>query len=194
MGAWNPTGGDGSGPALPVTPANGGTGLSSYTAGDLVYASGTTTLAKRAIGAEGEVLKVVSGVPSWGSAGGGLGTGQTLVEGTTRVDTSGTVAILTVPLPANGRYWIEQISVGAIEGGAGSTDRAMVKRTYSVGRTSGTATAYSVVQELYDQGGTLGGATWSAAVSGTNLLLRVAQGTSTATNWYTVAIVTFRAL
>lgn len=191
LGSIEPTG---SSISLPLGVADGGTGLTSYTAGDLLYATGSTTLAKLGIGTEGYVLKVTSGVPAWGAASGGLGTGQTLVEGTTRVDTSGTVAILTVPLPANGRYWIEQISVGAIEGGAGSTDRASVKRTYSVGRTSGTATAYSVVQELYDQGGTLGGATWSAAVSGTNLLLRVAQGTSTATNWYTVAVVTFRAL
>ncbi|MEK7817050.1 MAG: hypothetical protein AAB281_02210, partial [Actinomycetota bacterium] len=43
----------------------GGTGQTGYTTGDLLYASNATTLAKRTIGSEGEVLKVVSGVPTW---------------------------------------------------------------------------------------------------------------------------------
>lgn len=70
MGAWNPTGGDGSGPALPVTPANGGTGITSYTAGDLLYATGSTALGKLADVATGSVL-VSGGVgvaPAWSAA------------------------------------------------------------------------------------------------------------------------------
>lgn len=43
----------------------GGTGLTSYTTGDLVFASATNTLAKRAAGAEGQFLKIVSGVPNY---------------------------------------------------------------------------------------------------------------------------------
>jgi len=46
----------------------GGTGLSSYTTGDLLYASGTDTLAKRAIGSDGDVLTVSGGVPTWTSS------------------------------------------------------------------------------------------------------------------------------
>ncbi len=48
--------------------AAGGTGLTSYTAGDLIYASGATTLAKLAGGVanNGKVLTVSAGVPSWG--------------------------------------------------------------------------------------------------------------------------------
>jgi hypothetical protein len=49
----------------PVTAPNGGTGQTSYTTGDLLYASNSTTLAKRAIGTEGYALRVASGVPSW---------------------------------------------------------------------------------------------------------------------------------
>ena len=47
--------------------ANGGTGISSYTAGDLLYASGSTTLVKLNIGAAGKVLTVNSGgtAPEW---------------------------------------------------------------------------------------------------------------------------------
>lgn len=48
---------------LPAT--NGGTAQSTWTTGDLLYASATNTLAKRAIGSTGEVLTVVGGVPTW---------------------------------------------------------------------------------------------------------------------------------
>lgn len=48
-----------------LSAANGGTGLSSYSVGDLVYASAATTLTKLAAAASGNVLK--SGTaPSWG--------------------------------------------------------------------------------------------------------------------------------
>jgi hypothetical protein len=48
-----------------VAVANGGTNLSSYTAGDLIYASGATALSKLAAGAASTVL--LSGTtPSWG--------------------------------------------------------------------------------------------------------------------------------
>lgn len=36
------------------------------TAGDIVYATSATTLARRGIGSEGQVLTVTSGVPTWG--------------------------------------------------------------------------------------------------------------------------------
>ncbi|MBY0110634.1 hypothetical protein K2Y00_01350 [Patescibacteria group bacterium] len=51
----------------------GGTGQTSYTTGDLLYASNATTLTKLGIGSAGEVLKVLGGVPSWepDSVGGG---------------------------------------------------------------------------------------------------------------------------
>ena len=55
-GVWNGTA---------VGPTYGGTGLTSYTTGDLVYASATNTLSKRGVGTEGQILKIVSGVPNW---------------------------------------------------------------------------------------------------------------------------------
>ena len=47
--------------------ASGGTGLSSYTTGDLPYASGTTTISKLAIGSALQVLKTNAGAtaPEW---------------------------------------------------------------------------------------------------------------------------------
>ena len=55
-GVWNGT-------AIGTT--YGGTGLTSYTTGDLIYSSSGNTLAKLGIGSAGQFLKVVSGVPSW---------------------------------------------------------------------------------------------------------------------------------
>ena len=47
--------------------ANGGTNLSSYTAGDTVYASAANVLSKRAIGAANTVLVSNGSVPDWGT-------------------------------------------------------------------------------------------------------------------------------
>lgn len=45
--------------------SSGGTGLSSYTAGDIVYATGTSTLAKLALGASGDVVVSSGSAPSY---------------------------------------------------------------------------------------------------------------------------------
>lgn len=62
-GTWN---------ATTIATTKGGTGLTSYATGDLLYASATNTLAKLAAGADGKVLQMnSSGVPVWGDIDGG---------------------------------------------------------------------------------------------------------------------------
>ena len=62
-GVWN---------ATTIATTYGGTGLTTYTTGDMIYASGTNTLAKLAAGADGKVLQMnASGVPTWGDIDGG---------------------------------------------------------------------------------------------------------------------------
>ena len=56
VGTWN---------ATTIGAIYGGTGLTSYTTGDLLYASATDTLAKRAIGTTGQQLVVIGGIPTW---------------------------------------------------------------------------------------------------------------------------------
>lgn len=51
--------------AFPVSAAKGGSGFSTYTTGDFVYASATNTLSKLGIGTTGEILSVVGGAPAW---------------------------------------------------------------------------------------------------------------------------------
>ncbi len=50
--------------------SNGGTGFSSYTTGDILYASATDTLSRRSIGVNGQVLAVSGGVPVWSTVSG----------------------------------------------------------------------------------------------------------------------------
>lgn len=58
-----------------LVPANGGTGLASYTAGDLLYASNSTTLSKLGIGSNGQILTSNGSAPTWAS-------GSSIVVGT----------------------------------------------------------------------------------------------------------------
>lgn len=51
--------------------ASGGSGQSSYTTGDILYASGATALSKLGLGAEGQVLVAGASAPQWGSVNGG---------------------------------------------------------------------------------------------------------------------------
>jgi hypothetical protein len=53
--------GGGSSLATPVSVANGGTGISSYAIGDIIYASGATTLSKLPIGTASQQLRVNAG-------------------------------------------------------------------------------------------------------------------------------------
>ena len=71
----------------------GGTGQSSITTGDLLYGSASNTISKLAIGSTGTVLRVVAGVPSWGTDYVGTVTSvAALTLGTTGTDLSSTVA------------------------------------------------------------------------------------------------------
>lgn len=55
-GVWNGT---------TVGPTFGGTGQTTYTTGDILYASAANTLSKRTIGATNNLLTVTGGVPVW---------------------------------------------------------------------------------------------------------------------------------
>ncbi len=56
----------------PVTlVSSGGTGIDSFSVGDILYASGTTTLSQLGIAPDGRVLKISGGLPYWGNDAGG---------------------------------------------------------------------------------------------------------------------------
>ena len=67
----------------PLGTGSGGTGLTSYTTGDLIYASGATTLSPLAIGSNAQCLVSTGTAPSWASCSGtsgvtGIGTASYL--------------------------------------------------------------------------------------------------------------------
>jgi hypothetical protein len=65
-----------------VAVADGGTGLSSYSIGDLLVATGSQTLARLNVGSANQVLAIVGGLPTWVTGpGGGTGTGIGDVSG-----------------------------------------------------------------------------------------------------------------
>jgi len=105
----------------PIGTTRGGTGQSTYTTGDLLYASGTNTLTKLSVGSNGQVLTVSSGVPSWAAAsGGGSGAGLGLFNTgiTTSLGytiTTSLTAGLTLPSTAGLRYIIHSIHISNID-------------------------------------------------------------------------------
>jgi len=56
-------------------PTSGGTGLSTYATGDIIYASASNTLNRLTAGSNGQVLTLASGVPSWAASTGGASGG-----------------------------------------------------------------------------------------------------------------------
>lgn len=93
--------------ALPA--ASGGTGQSSYTAGDLLYATGTTALSKLGIGSNGQALVVSGGTLAWGTTSG------TTTNSLTIATTGGAAA----PVTFNGSVarTIDYSTVGADQAG-----------------------------------------------------------------------------
>ena len=55
----------------PVGETDGGSGQTTYTTGDMLYSDSANSLAKLAVGTDGFVLKLASGVPTWAAAAGG---------------------------------------------------------------------------------------------------------------------------
>jgi hypothetical protein len=93
--------------ALPA--ASGGTGQTSYTAGDLLYATGTTALSKLGIGSSGQALVVSGGTLAWATASG------TTTNSLTIATTGGAAA----PVTFNGSVarTIDYSTVGADQAG-----------------------------------------------------------------------------
>ena len=59
--------GNAAGLSATLAQGSGGTGFSTYAAGDILYASAANTLSKLVKGADGQVLKLASGLPAWGT-------------------------------------------------------------------------------------------------------------------------------
>lgn len=83
--------------------ARGGTNQTTYSTGDILYASGADTLSKLSAGADGQVLTLASGVPSWATLVGG-GTSVTVQDtSTTAIGTTDTTLLTAPAITASGQ-------------------------------------------------------------------------------------------
>ena len=118
-GTWNGTA---------IGAVYGGTSQTSYTTGDILYASASNTLSKLGIGSTGQVLTVASGVPSWAASGGssvptGGGTDAVFYNNNNVVTTNytipsstvtgtGSISGTTLTLTAGGPYIVGMLITG----------------------------------------------------------------------------------
>lgn len=88
-----------------LTEAGGGTNNTTYTKGDVLYASATNTLSKLGVGTANQVIKQVNGVPAWAAAPSG-GVNYLSANPDAEVNTSGWAAYAdaagTTPVDATG--------------------------------------------------------------------------------------------
>ena len=146
----------------------GGTGQTTYAAGDIVYASGANTLSKLAIGSAGQVLTVTAGVPAWATD-----TTTGTVTSVAQSFTGGLISVSGSPITSSGTL---ALTVAGTSGGIPYFSSA------STWASSAVLTQYGVV---YGGGA---GATPVATANGTTGQVLTAT-TSGAPSWTTLATV-----
>lgn len=115
----------------------GGTGQSSYSTGDMLYASSGTALSKRAIGTTGQVLTVSGGLPVWSSSSSGSNVQSFTVAGSA-----------TWNKPSSGSMTLAQCwgaggsggRAGSSDGGGGGAGGAYIEATFVTSTLSSSVT------------------------------------------------------
>jgi len=169
-GIWNGT---------KISEVYGGTNQSTYTTGDILYASASNTLSKLSIGTTNQVLTVVGGVPIWQtpSGGGGSGTVTSITAGTNltggTITTSGTIALATT---LTGLTSVTSTGfTGALTGNASTATTLQTTRTINGVSFDGSANI-----TVTAAAGTLTGTTLNATVVSSSL---TSVGTITTGVW-----------
>lgn len=133
--------------AYELAATEGGTGIGTYTTGDILYASGTNTLSKLSIGTNGQVLTVASGVPAWtATAAAGVSSisfGSTGLTPSTA--TTGAVTVAGTLAPGYGGTGLATYAAGDIiyATGAGTLARLPIGTAGQILTVSGTAPSWT---------------------------------------------------
>jgi len=123
--------------------ANGGTNITSYTTGDILYASASGVISKLGIGSSGQFLSVAAGLPSWGSFTGVSTISFSTTGLTPSTATSGAVTVGGTLVVANGGTGTTTLT-GIVKGNGTSAFTAATVGTDYV--APGTATAFTAKQ------------------------------------------------
>jgi hypothetical protein len=179
-----------------LTPTNaigaiyGGTGLTSYTTGDILYSSATNTLAKLAAGSNGQILTLAAGVPTWAAAPAGFsaptigstsiasGATVTSISGLVLKDSSSTTitanTATTVDTNALAAFTTAKYLISIKQG-------TKVRSSEVIVQTDGTSVDMTEFG-ITETGGAIAGIVISAAVSSTNAVLQVTITDAATTN------------
>lgn len=163
--------------ATAVAANKGGTGQTSYTTGDLPYASGASAISKLAIGTTGQALTVSGGLPAWGTlpvAGGGLGLTTVAAGelpygsgvntyGKVSVGSNGDILTLSGGLPV----WAAAPSGGTVDTVVGTANKIDIDATDPANPIATISPTY-VGQTSIVTLGTVGTGTWSASTIAVN--------------------------
>jgi hypothetical protein len=167
-----------------ITIAKGGTNITTYTTGDILYGSNTNVLSKLGIGSTGQILTVVGGVPAWAAAGVATSVANSLTvkfdtgstEGTDLYTFNGSAA-KTFDIKAGGAITIGKtagnITIGHTDTSSASSVTAS-GRTYITGvtlDTYGHVTALATGTETVVNTNTTYGISGETGTGGANLRL-----------------------
>lgn len=177
--------------ATAIGTTKGGTGLTSYASGDILYASATDTLAKLAKGTDGQVLTLASGVPSWATIDALPSQSGNSGKYLTTNGTSASWATLVVPietgtatLTTNSATTISTTALSAftsIEYMVSLKQGSKVRTSKVVVQTDGTSvdmTEFAIVET----GGLMSGVAVTASASGSDAVLQAVVTNAATTN------------
>lgn len=188
-----------------IAVSQGGTGLTSYTAGDTIYASAPTILSKLAIGAPGAIYTVngAGNAPQWTLilpvANGGTGTATPSIVAGTNISVTGTwpnqtvnstVSGLTNPMTTAGDIIIGGVAGAPARLGIGSTTNVL---TVVAGVPAWAAAGGGFTNPMTSigdmiQGTTAGAGARLASVATGNAL--ISGGVTTANSWGKIGLTT----
>jgi len=153
--------------------SSGGTGFSTYTTGDILYASATNTLSKLGIGTSGQVLSVSGGVPAWSAPSSvavtSFSAGSTGFTPSTA--TTGAITLAGTLATTNGGTGLTSFT----NGGAVYATSTSALTTGTLPVASGGTGAVTLTGVLYGNGS-------SAFTAATGTQIATAIGSSTVTN------------